>query len=245
MKEWHCVLHGLQAGPFDEDRIREKVGRGELSPDTLVWSGSMPEDAAKGWRRMDETELGALFAPPPSPPEILPPAAGAVSRGLELASRKRRLAAFMVGGLIEFLLLLLLAAPQLGSFFWPGGRFVNMPLWVAGTGAALLAWLFYLGYNLYGLHRSGQSVSKKIFGMRIVNLDGSRTPLWRIILLRYGFLIFLDVISGVIVRTNPFLRGPISVLVSTIYLIDRCLIFRKDRRTLRDLIAGTIVVMKR
>lgn len=78
MKEWHCVLYGQPQGPFPEEGMREMALRGEIAGDTLVWSGSTPEDTARGWIRADETEFAQFFPASERAPE--PPRAPLLSQ---------------------------------------------------------------------------------------------------------------------------------------------------------------------
>lgn len=93
---------------------------------------------------------------------------------------------------------------------------------VMGLGLIIL-----LGFNLYYLHRDGQTLGKKIVGIRILRSDGSHCELWRIIVLR-----FLPV----------GLLGAIPLLGPIVSLVDALMIFGEERRCLHDLIADTIVV---
>lgn len=318
MKEWHCVLFGQPQGPFKEDQLKEMIGRGEIERDTLVWSGSTQADAARGWVRIEETELKALFAPvmsvpqepetlsapPPisfapiadTPKEEVPveaaaapeeksepapdadvdpdsykmeplpsamfmqaggaadataaqapqdapaaqePVPQAMSRtqaGPVLASRVMRFCGLVIEAIIWFLLLCLAVVPSLMPFM-PGGARMQF----AVSCVALLATLLYVGFSLYSLYRTGQCISKKMLGMKVVNADGSRAPLWKIVLFRNGVLFLLNMLGGLLYRTLPL--GIVAVIpVYGVFLIDALLIFRKDRRTLHDLLAGTIVV---
>ena len=74
---------------------------------------------------------------------------------------------------------------------------------------------------------SGQTIGKKIVGIRIVRLDGSLPGFV------YGFL--MRSIVGYLPAAIPFL-GLIYILV------DWCFVFRQDRRCIHDLIAGTRVI---
>jgi membrane protease subunit (stomatin/prohibitin family) len=60
-----AALNGQQSGPFATDALRQHVGSGALTRDTLVWREGMPQ-----WTRAgDVADLAALFpaAPPPLP----------------------------------------------------------------------------------------------------------------------------------------------------------------------------------
>lgn len=90
--------------------------------------------------------------------------------------------------------------------------------------SCLAAYLVLHGYFLYS---NGQTIGKKLLGIRIVTLDGEKASFSCIILRR-----FLP-IYGV---------GLIPVVGNILVLIDSLFIFRKDRRCLHDHIAETRVV---
>jgi uncharacterized RDD family membrane protein YckC len=77
------------------------------------------------------------------------------------------------------------------------------------------------------LVRHGQTVGKRVLGMRILRSDGTRCSPGRIIGLRYGV---------------GFLLTVIPVVGSLYALLDALLIFRGSRKCLHDNIADTIVV---
>ncbi len=63
--QYYAALKGKQAGPFGADALRDLIGKGQLTPDTLVWKSGMT-----GWTAAkDVGELSALFTamPPPLP----------------------------------------------------------------------------------------------------------------------------------------------------------------------------------
>ena len=82
-------------------------------------------------------------------------------------------------------------------------------------------------YQLVLLYRSGQTVGKKIVGIRIVRPDGGRASFPRLLFLRY---------------LVPGLIGAIPLVGFLFALVDALFIFAEDRRTLHDKIADTIVV---
>ena len=81
--------------------------------------------------------------------------------------------------------------------------------------------------NLVWLHRYGQSVGKRILGLRIVRADGSRAGLGRLFVLRelVPFALFLVPLAGAL-----------------FYLVDRVTIFGEERRCVHDRLADTIVI---
>lgn len=91
-------------------------------------------------------------------------------------------------------------------------------------------WLILLGlggfgiYNLVKLARTGQTVGKKIVGIRIVNNDDGGHP------------------GGVrLIVMRAMVKGAIGILLGPLFAF----IFREDRRCIHDLIAGTKVVEAR
>ncbi|HET6331225.1 MAG TPA: RDD family protein [Holophagaceae bacterium] len=91
---------------------------------------------------------------------------------------------------------------------------------------------FYLGINGWLLVRNGQTLGKKICGIRIARPDGSVPSL-----------------SESFVRRELVFAAPISIfqifipgLNFTVRLVDVLFIFRSSRKCLHDNIAGTIVV---
>lgn len=85
-----------------------------------------------------------------------------------------------------------------------------------------------LDYNLWLLHRQGQTLAKSWLGIRIVRTDGSRSGLGRIFWLRYFF---------------PTLIGAIPCVGGIFSLVDALFIFGDDRRCLHDHMADTMVVI--
>lgn len=101
----------------------------------------------------------------------------------------------------------------------------------AGFGMALvnglIGFAIFLAINGVLLARQGQTVGKKLLGVRIVRTDGSRADAVRLIGLRYAV--------GFAITMLPF--------VGIVYgLLDCLFIFGSARRCIHDHIAGTIVV---
>ena len=90
-----------------------------------------------------------------------------------------------------------------------------------------LAVLVFGVYQLVMLHRHGQTLGKKLVGIKIVRNDGSRAGLGRICWLRYF-------VPGII--------GAIPIVGPVFGLVDPLFIFGEEKRCLHDLIADTIVV---
>jgi uncharacterized RDD family membrane protein YckC len=168
----------------------------------------------------------------PDNPYAAPAAAVAdeIARDMQLAGRGTRLGAVLIDGL----LFSLGAVPAAIAVFVLGGMANmkdtrNMEVGVAiGIGVGVLCFVGIVAWNCVLLHRRGQTIAKKLLGIRVVRRDGSRCGLTRIFFVRYLPVTLLGMV--------PFVGGFVS-------LADALLIFRDDRRCLHDEIADTIVIV--
>lgn len=108
------------------------------------------------------------------------------------------------------------------------GTIVQAMLWGPGTLITLVAFLTWCVITAWLVANNGQSIGKRLVGIKIVRTDGSRASLARIFLLR-------NVVSGL-----PNLLPYLGLLYQLI--IDPIFIFQDSRRCLHDMIADTIVV---
>jgi uncharacterized RDD family membrane protein YckC len=96
-----------------------------------------------------------------------------------------------------------------------------------GLGIAVIAVLALIGVTIYLVQKNGQTVGKKIVGIKVVRSDFSRASLGRIFWLRN----VVNAIPGVI----PF--------VGNFYgIVDHLFIFNDRRQCVHDKIADTLVV---
>ena len=96
---------------------------------------------------------------------------------------------------------------------------------------SVLVVLAYAGYQIYLLSTQGQTIGKRIMGVRIILVKDETNG---------GFVV------------NVLLRGVLTAAISVIpfvgvlyALTDICFIFREDRRCIHDHIAGTWAVRTR
>ncbi|HKW82961.1 MAG TPA: RDD family protein [Burkholderiaceae bacterium] len=157
------------------------------------------------------------FAPPTA--EV----ADVAVAGTELAGRGMRLLAVLIDGLIQ------------GAIYWilTIVAFSALDPRKGSIGVGVIAGQVVLGFGLfiliqgYLLHTEGQTVGKKLLGMRIVRSNGERATLGRLLGLRY--------LVGWVIVMIPF--------IGAIYaLVDCLMIFRDSRKCVHDNIADTIVV---
>lgn len=150
------------------------------------------------------------------------------AQGLEerKASRGKRLGAALLDGVINLVWILpvfwgAMMAVGVNQGIKPAAPMVGLML----LGFALLVAIFVI--NCLMLHRSGQTIGKRMLDIAIVRTDGSRMSLPR--------YIFIRVLPVGLLGAIPYVGGLIG-------LVDPLLIFGKDRRCLHDLIADTIVI---
>jgi uncharacterized RDD family membrane protein YckC len=154
----------------------------------------------------------------------------------ELAGRWHRLG----GSILDFIAVMMITVPAtmiVSNMYFPGAMDVSgswresvlsadqsAGFLLANLGITLGAFLLLNGYLLV---RDGQSIGKKVIGMRIVTLEGQVPPFTRVVLLRHVLVMLVTHIPIV----GPFIR-----------LADTLFIFRRDKRCLHDHLAGTKVV---
>jgi uncharacterized RDD family membrane protein YckC len=163
------------------------------------------------------------YAPPRAP---VSDAAGDASEQ-ELAGRGTRLGAWVLD---SFILGFAISPYAIRTDYWSRavqGQ-VDMGDLLQLSLVTLIAFLVVQGYLL---HRYGQTIGKRLLGIRIVSaFDGQLLPLGKIFGLRY---------------VPIQLASVIPVIGTILPIADVLFIFREDRRCLHDLIAGTKVVKVR
>jgi uncharacterized RDD family membrane protein YckC len=144
---------------------------------------------------------------------------------LRLAGRGERLGAFIIDAIIY--LVIVIPMMFVGGYFsgiMSGEKpaFAEQAMWQAiGFGVFVIV-------QGWPLNNDGQTWGKKLLKMRIVDMQGSKPSLGKLLLLRYApsYAIALIPIGGVIY-----------------FLVDSCFVFGAPRRCIHDYIAGTRVVM--
>jgi len=227
---------GKEYGPVTAGKLHEWIAAGRANMQTKA-----RRDGETEWKTLGDFPEMSQFgntSGSSTPPITLPPAVpytAAVAAQpmvpgstLELADRWVRLGAQLLDGMIGcgFLLPgfgLLLAAGVLNDANQP-----NMPLLVAGFGILGLAVLALLGIQIYLLSTRGQTMGKKLLGIKIVVFEDESNPGFVKAFLLRGF------VNGLI--------GAVPVAGPIYSIVDICFIFRSDQRCCHDLLAGTKVV---
>ena len=157
--------------------------------------------------------------------ELTDPHHVGVVRDSELAGRFTRFAAAFVDGLIQIAVVFPMIY-VLGGWDYLIGQ--QSPTLKFSLVAGALGFLVFLLVNGYLLKTNGQTIGKRLTGIRIADLDGGVPDFATLILRRY---------LPVTLVANVPVVGPYLSLVDVLF------IFRGDRRCLHDLIAGTQVVL--
>ncbi|WP_455203320.1 RDD family protein [Kaarinaea lacus] len=145
---------------------------------------------------------------------------------LQLASRSSRFWAAMIDGIISVAVTFPL---MMGLGIWEMSMQGVEPPMTAMLILAVISMAAFLAIHGYFLKKDGQTLGKKVLKIYIVGLDGQ--------LLAFPKLIGLRYVPLWIVAYIPVVGGFLP-------LVDILFIFRKDRRCVHDLIAGTKVVKK-
>lgn len=146
--------------------------------------------------------------------------------GYELASRMSRLGASILDGLT-------IACVTLPLMYFTGG-FDGITTGVQPSfGYSLMigiaGMIAFFVYNMRLLTRDGQTIGKRLLGIRIVDLDNNVPKLKPHLLVRY---------------LTYFLPGQIPIVGQIFSLVNILFIFGKERRCLHDIFAGTRVIAK-
>lgn len=141
-----------------------------------------------------------------------------------LAGRGERFGAAMIDGIIG----LIVALPflyQMGLLDYIS-KGLSVP-YTLTLYASVFGFIMFLLIHGYFLKQNGQTVGKKLVGIRISDLQEGVPALGRVVGLRY---------------LPIALAGLIPFVGQVLTLIDVLFIFRQDRRCVHDLLAGTKVV---
>jgi uncharacterized RDD family membrane protein YckC len=157
-----------------------------------------------------------------------PPKAELITEGsldeAELASRGQRLGAAIIDAVIGFCY----GVPimyALGTWNYVR-RGLGAPISLLLV-SGLLGFVFFILVHGYFLKRNGQTVGKKLVGIRIADLDNGVPRFEKILGMRY--------LPISIVALIPVVGNLLTV-------VDVLFVFRTDRRCVHDLIAGTQVL---
>lgn len=148
-------------------------------------------------------------------------------KGYEIAGRGTRLGAALIDGVIMMIIIFTPMLIIMGGWAayaeksQSSGFLFNLLMGLAGFVA-------YVAVNGVFLAANGQTIGKKLLGIKIVRIDGSKADFQRILFRRLAPIHFLGLI--------PFVGWVVS-------LVDCLMIFRESNQCLHDTIADTIVIV--
>lgn len=169
---------------------------------------------------MDSQPRDERYAPPQTHVQDIP----AASEGIRLATRWQRVWAVSIDTA------LVVGLVAVVSWLTPYNLFgeSDASLWSPVLLSPAASFILFLAANGWLLVRHGQTLGKRLLGIRIARPDGTVASAARVMGLRYGI--------GSLINAVPAL-GMIWALV------DSMAIFRPSRRCLHDSIADTIVIV--
>jgi uncharacterized RDD family membrane protein YckC len=159
-----------------------------------------------------------------------PPAARLVDPAIAVNAESADLVQRFLAALLDGVIHLAYVIPIAYLLGIPNFAYVQhprpIPSWLLPADLLLGCACFVLVHGWF-LHTSGQTVGKKVIGIRIVDLQGRKPPLYRLLGMRY---------------LPTSLVALVPVIGNVIRLVDVLVIFNSERRCIHDVIAGTRVV---
>lgn len=144
----------------------------------------------------------------------------------ELAERGTRLGAVILDSLIFLVPGLFAIIPAFLLTQRGNAEAMSVGTMIAVT-VGVLGMLVVFVIDLVMLHRSGQTIGKRMLNVKIIRTDGSRAGLTRIFFLR---------------MLVPGLIGSLPFVGIIFTIVDPLFIFQESRRCVHDLIADTVVI---
>jgi uncharacterized RDD family membrane protein YckC len=209
----HIAKNGQKMGPYSEAQVREMLAAGSIVGTDLAWHEGLAD-----WKPVAAV-LSAASSPAAPVSQLVP---GVAVIDPNLADRGSRLGAVLIDGLIACICV----APGVVVILIGGDD--NDTTKVIGGLLIGLAFLALAVVQIYLLSTRGQTIGKKIVGVKIVRYADNSSP-------GFVYACLLRAIVPGMISGVPILGGIFSI-------VDICFIFGEERRCLHDLIAGTKVV---
>lgn len=224
MSQWYFVQDGVQAGPVSQGELTELLMRGQIPPNTMVWTEGMSDWVPANTRP-------ELTAPPPQgqmPPVGMPespiphmPGVAPVAATLQFAGYAgfwKRVVAAILDGILLFGMSCLLVAPVMGFAIGVGMDPTALE-GLANLISIVVAWLYSAGFES---SRYQATPGKMALGIVVTDLEGYRIGFGRA--------------TG---------RHFAMILSALILLIGFLMVaFTERKQGLHDIIAGCLVVNK-
>jgi uncharacterized RDD family membrane protein YckC len=164
---------------------------------------------------------------PYAPPAAIVADVVPVAEEIMLAGRGVRLGAALLDSLIGGACLYLPFLAGLLPFSAAGQRYAG-PGVVVGALLALVAISIWAFFTIKYVAANGQTIAKRLLGIKVVRTDGSRATISRLFWLRN------------MVATIP---SAVPILGTVYAIVDALFIFRENRKCLHDYIADTVVIV--
>jgi len=119
-----------------------------------------------------------------------------IFRDILIAKWSDRFLAWLIDVIIITLILGIIAASIFGTFDGNWDDSTMNPEWESYSPASIL----FLIYWVILEYKTGQSIGKKIFHLKVVSVDGKQPSLWGVLVSSFGksFLLPIDFILGII-----------------------------------------------
>jgi uncharacterized RDD family membrane protein YckC len=235
---YHVARGQEKLGTFTEEEVAERLRGGEFLPTDLCWQPGMGEWVALGDlhftpARSREEEVNPYLAPKTDGAVPVPVAAGV------LAQLSQRLGAAFLDALPMLVMMFLVMSSVVKDPRFPKepgempdpetlSEMVSTQLagQLGGGMGVLLGMILVI--NIWWLIKRGQTIGKRIVGIRIVNLTDDRVPPIK------NVLFIRSILNGLIASIPQ---------VGALYALVDCLfIFGEQRRCLHDYLARTRVI---
>lgn len=153
---------------------------------------------------------------------------------VELATPWQRIGAYLLNNLIGMLIIVL------GGVI---GYIIHGPIIYLLLIYCLIPYFIFLIYQAVSMSKTGQSLGKRIVGIKVISLDGAPIGFATIVLMReVVFNLIISIISAILAALSSDLVSNVFGIV--IWIACLVMLFQNAswRRTLQDYLAKTIVV---
>jgi uncharacterized RDD family membrane protein YckC len=235
---WHFVdRNGQEEGPVPLAVISSLCDRKLIGPETLVWASTL-----ENWTPLQETELRrylSLSTSPRSPSRDDSPARESLAD--IVASPGRRAAAFsldfvfnmfaiLAGVLVAFIaMILFFGSVNTDEITDDEASLLSGAGGMLSICCVLFSFLAFQIFQLILLCFTGQTLGKRLIGIRIVTFRSGQIPSFGAVYLLRSFL--------------PGMVYSLPIIGFVCLLVDVLFIFREDHRCVHDHLAGTKVVV--
>ena len=262
----YLARNNQQAGPYTLEQVNQMLATGQVLLDDLAWHEGMPEWKKLGELTGGQLVYSPLATQAIATDPVISleknwathAKAPVSTLDDDLAQMDKRFAAKVIDLLllwIPLVVVLLQSLPESvrqqitkiqGGAFFPSPEQQQQVITLlsklpeqtlASAGMSVLVYLIgYYALQAFLLKKSGQTIGKKLLGIRIVDeQSGKKTTLVRSFLVRS--LAFV-VIANLLTQPLSMLGG--SGLI--VYIVDYAFAFSARRQTLHDRLARTVVV---